>query len=234
MSSFHRMNNASIQLVLALTRRSFALCTIAMIATLLFSLGGCASRDPGVEVDVRPEFLLHDRVALWPVPMPRPTEDFFIPLYMAAFPNQVVVERRDVAAVIGEQDVLPERLNETTRAKLRKILGVKAILYSSITDDGFAIKVIDTDTGAITASVFVYADDPKGSPIPMQDLVRHAIGAMQTSAGHLKPPAEATAQNIEPATGGGGASTAPAAVDPAASAAPEAAPAIPVSPPPHD
>ena len=85
-----------------------------------------------------------------------------------------------MAAVIGEQDVLPDRLDETTRAKLRKILGVKAILYSSITEDGFAIKVIDTDTGAITASVFVYANDKKGTPIAMQDLVRHAIAAMET------------------------------------------------------
>jgi len=231
------MKQASNQLVSALTCRSFALCAIAVIGTLFLSLAGCASHDPGVEVDVRPQFLLHDRVALWPTPMPRAIEDFFIPLYMRAFPRQILVERRDVAAVIGEQDVLPERLDESTRAKLRKILGVKAILYSSITEDGFAIKVIDTDTGAITASVFVYANDKKGTPIAMQDLVRHAIVAMETCADRQKSPIDTAIQSIPAVDPNGNVTPAPVASEPAAvtgDPGPDATAAVPISPPPHD
>ena len=160
----------------ALTRRSFSAAAIASLAAILLASTGCYSHQPGIEVDVRPEFLLHDRVAICSL-LPRETEDFFIPLYMQAFPSQTLVERRDVNAVIGEQDILPERLDEATRAKLRRILGVKAILYPSNTKDGFAIKVIQTETGAITASVFVAATDKATGPIPMQDLVRKAIGA---------------------------------------------------------
>src|SRR2546421_711741 len=85
-------------------------------------LVGCRSSTRGIEVDVRDDFLTYDRIALCST-LNRETEDFFIPLYMQAFPTQTLVERRDVSTVTGEQDLLPERLDEATRAKLRKILG---------------------------------------------------------------------------------------------------------------
>src|SRR4051812_2084487 len=102
----------------ALLRR-FCIASLALV----IALAGCRSSSRGIEVDVRDEFLTYDRVALWSS-LNRETEDYFIPLYMQAFPTQTLVERRDVSAIIGEQDILPERLDEATRAKLRKILGV--------------------------------------------------------------------------------------------------------------
>ena len=131
---------------------------------------------------MRPQFLAYDRVALWSS-LSRETEDLFIPLYMDAFPGQTLVERRDVSAIIGEQDILPERLDEETRAKLRKILGVKAIVYPSATGEAFAVKVIETDTGAITASVYVESGGTPGAGAkPVRQLVRQAIGALHTEA----------------------------------------------------
>lgn len=149
-----------------------------------------------MEVVARPEFSAHDRVAINYLSMSRDIEDLFIPLYMGAFPNQTLVERRDVKAVMTEQDLLPERLNEETRAKLRKILGVKAIVYPSFTSESFGMKVIDTNTGAITASVFVDSRNKWSEQIPAKDLVRIAITALKEEA--LKnpaPPPTATAEN---------------------------------------
>jgi hypothetical protein len=147
---------------------------------LVALMAGCHSYGHGLAV-VRPEFLTYDRVALWSS-LSRETEDFFIPTYMQSFPNQLMVERRDVSAIIGEQDMLPERLNEETRAKLRRILGVKAILFPSVTKDGFAMKAIETETGAITASVFVDANDKVIGAVPMQELVRRAVSSLRSRA----------------------------------------------------
>jgi hypothetical protein len=162
---------------------------------------GCSHQTGAIAV-VRPEFNTYDRVALWQS-LPRTTEDYFIPHYMQAFPNQLLVERRDVAAIVGEQDILPDRLDEQTRAKLRKILGVKAIIYPSITKEGFAIKVIETDTGAITASVFVDTEDKVLGELTLQDLVTRAINALKAKAGsarsHAIPPPPADAAGSAPA-----------------------------------
>jgi len=155
------------------------------VAILLFVIAtvaaGCQTSTPGVEVNVRDDFLTYDRIALVST-LNRETEDFFIPLYMNAFPSQTLVERRDVNAIIGEQDLLPERLNEETRAKLRRILGVKAIVYPRSFKEGFAIKVIQTETGAIAASAYVDATNPIFGGASVNTLVRKAIDAMHLRA----------------------------------------------------
>jgi hypothetical protein len=160
----------------ALLRR-FCIASLALV----IALAGCRSSSRGIEVDVRDEFLTYDRVALWSS-LNRETEDYFIPLYMQAFPTQTLVERRDVSAIIGEQDILPERLDEATRAKLRKILGVKAIVYPRAFKEGFAIKVIQTETGAISASVYADATDPVIATLSTNVLVRKSIDALRAKA----------------------------------------------------
>ena len=161
------------------------LASIAVLALAGVAMPAGCSYSRGVDVVVRPQFLSYDRVALWSS-LSRETEDLFIPLYMDAFPGQSLVERRDVSAIIGEQDILPERLDEETRAKLRKILGVKAIVYPSATNEAFAVKVIETDTGAITASVYVESGGAKTDAKPLKQLVREAIAALRTEAGHVE------------------------------------------------
>jgi len=186
--------------------------TVAILMLMIAMVAGCQTSTPGIEVNVRDDFLTYDRIALVST-LNRETEDFFIPLYMNAFPSQTLVERRDVNAVIGEQDLLPERLNEETRAKLRRILGVKAIVYPRSFKEGFAIKVIQTETGAIAASAYVDATNPIFGGASVNTLVRKAIDAM-----HLK------------AYQHGG----PSAADETPTTTIAPAPMQPVRPPPHD
>lgn len=146
--------------------------TVAFIVCLLQV--GCAT----VDVASTSQFKSYDRVAIW-TNLDRTDEELFVPLYMNAFPSQTLVERRDVQAVIGEQGILPDRLDEATRARIRKILGVKAIVYPTATATQFAVKVIDTETGAIAASALVEGGTSwYGSTYTTRDRIREAIASL--------------------------------------------------------
>ena len=126
---------------------------VAVFSAACFSLGGCVIPIAHNEAVLRPVFDTYDKVAIWGS-ISRSDEEVFIPLWMSRFPKQSLVERRDLQSIIGEQDIMPDRLDNETRAAIRKILGVKAIIYPSFSsDDQFSIKVIDTETGEIVASV---------------------------------------------------------------------------------
>lgn len=116
-------------------------------------MGGCGPIKS--DVGMRLVFDTYDKVAIWGSLL-RSDEEFFIPLWMISFPKQTLVERRDLESIMGEQDILPDRLDNATRAEIRRILGVKALIYPSFsTSAQFSIKVIDTETGEIVASVLV-------------------------------------------------------------------------------
>jgi hypothetical protein len=136
-------------------------CVSLLVVAGLSVLAGCA---PNLsDVAVRPEFKTIDKVAIWPTQKPdaegglvRLYEELFIPRWMAAFPKQEVFERRDTRVPIGEQDILPSRLDDETRAEIRRLHGVKGIIFPnySVTDwCQVHIKVIDTATGEIVASI---------------------------------------------------------------------------------
>jgi hypothetical protein len=89
---------------------------------------------------------------------------------MSAFPKQTLVERKEITQVIREQDLLPGRLDSRTRARLREVLGVDAIIL--VTFHGvdrvhifprrvvnLSIKVVDTETGEITVSAVSQGED---------------------------------------------------------------------------
>jgi len=141
-----------------------------------FVLAPFACSSGSREVAVRKDFWLYDRVAIWSN-LAREEEELFIPLYMKAFPHQTLVERRDINAVLGEQDILPDRLNESTRARLREVLGVKAIVYPTRGAGQMAIKVIDTETGAISASAIVRAGGADGGSA--EKMMRQLIDGIQ-------------------------------------------------------
>ena len=113
---------------------------------------------------VRVDFHEYDRVGIWST-LSRRDEGVLLVEYMLAFPGHTIIERRDLAVIMGEQDLLPERLDQETRARLREILGVQAVLYPSRsqhrdefwlgqkTHVTYALRVIDTETGDIVASV---------------------------------------------------------------------------------
>ncbi|MEP0845899.1 MAG: hypothetical protein HRF50_03650 [Phycisphaerae bacterium] len=137
--------------------RGLGLAGLALILTA--GPAGCAHR---ADVAVRPEFIGYDKVAIWPRyeaaasdgGLQRVHEELFLPLYMQAFPQHRIVERRDLQVVLGEQDFLPERLDPKLRAEVRRVYGVKAFVFPNYTPElaQLAIKVIDTETGEIVAS----------------------------------------------------------------------------------
>jgi hypothetical protein len=96
---------------------------------------------------------------------------------MSAFPEQALVDRRDLEEIIGEQDLLKGRLDDGTRAKIRKILGVKAIIYPNYESGQFSIKIVDTETGEIVAATLVsgvISDSVKKST-----LIRQAVKELE-------------------------------------------------------
>jgi len=159
--------------------------TNVFMGLMLVALTGCSlvgiTREDTV---VRPVFTTYDRVAIWSR-LPRAMEELFIPLYMEAFPEQDVVERRDLEALIEEQNLLPDRLDEKSRAKIRKLLGVKAIVFPHHSFNQVSVKVIDTETGEIVASALsshTYFSRDRSNHL----LIRRAIDSMKEKAGPIR------------------------------------------------
>ena len=82
--------------------------------------------------------------------------------YIKTFIAQPItfIERSELAKIIGEQDLLAGRLNEKTRARIKEILGVEALILCQYYEDearaGDAMKlrvrVVNSETGAIVGS----------------------------------------------------------------------------------
>jgi len=159
---------------------------------LLFFGSGCSTTSEAV---VRPQFATYDRVAILPH-LTRAQEEYFLPLYLAAFPEHAVVERRDLEEALNEQELQPERLSEASRAKMKELFGVQAVVYPNYTSDEagtrLALKVIDSETGEITAAILVrkrsgaLATDTTDFAIIRKaiDLLRSELGDRST---YLKP-----------------------------------------------
>ncbi len=156
--------------MLVSAHRRGGLAGVWLIA-ISFALFGCSTTQ--TEVSARSRFAEYERVAILSH-LSRVDEGYFLPKYMQAFPNQTVVERRDLIEVFREQDLEPDRLDPETRANLLQIFGVEGILYPSFggdaknssnaeegteaksgNDSQFSIKIIDTSTGEISAAVLI-------------------------------------------------------------------------------
>jgi len=164
-----------------------ALFTVAVFTLLLGSLllvpsllGGCAMQ---VEKVARPSYKTYGRVAVLGE-LSRQQEELFVPVYMKAFPYQAVVERRDLEAIVGEQDLRPERLNEQTRARVRRILGVTALLYVNYTEGKtgqLSVKAVDTETGEIVANVLVTRLEPFiGDEVTDRRMIYRAVDELKS------------------------------------------------------
>lgn len=156
---------------------------IEAIAALLFiSVSGCHPYIRTIAA-VTPEFSAYEKVAiLWQSNRENIYEDFFLSYWMDAFPEQMIVERKELVKIIHEQDLLPGRLNEETRARIRRTLGVSAlilvnlsvqkkdrrIISSEVKD--LTIKIIDTETGLISVSAV-----SQGQDRPVDSIIVEAI-----------------------------------------------------------
>lgn len=153
-----------------------------VVMMLAAGLAGCSGMK--VEAVARPQFSEYHRVAVWGQ-LDRVQDELFIPLYMKAFKHQQIVERRDLLAIIGEQDLMPDRLDHKTRAKIREIFGVEAIVFPNYTDKPLrqlSVKVIDTANGEIVAAVVVIPKAEKTKSVSDRDMIRKAIDALKDQA----------------------------------------------------
>ena len=141
-------------------------------------LAGCV-RKPSVQaLFTRPELLSRGRLAV--LGLTPEQEQIFMASYVRAFPGQIItfVERARLKDIISEQDLLKGRLDDNTRAKIKRILGVEALIMCTYYDDEGAaggskklrVRVVDSETGAILGSVITLTGD---------DFVSHCEMAVQ-------------------------------------------------------
>jgi hypothetical protein len=149
-------------------RHGFFLLTTAVICCSFIL--SCAHYI-NTSVTVTPGFSRYRKVALlWQNGKSNIHENLFLTNWMNSFPNQTVIERKEISKIIREQDLLPGRLNDRTRARMREILGVDALILVIFYSEyrGFlaprrivdlSIKVVDAETGVITVSAVSQGKD---------------------------------------------------------------------------
>jgi hypothetical protein len=133
-------------------------------------LQGCGSgRSSTQALFTRPELLSRGRLAV--LGLDPEQEQILMAYYTKTFSVQRItfVERKRLEDIIGEQDLRKGRLNVDTRAKIKRILGVEALMmctyYDSTTGDSgkkLRIRIVDSETGAIFGSVMTLASDNFG------------------------------------------------------------------------
>jgi hypothetical protein len=139
--------------------RAVAVVPTAMVLLALILLTGCKSRTRALFT--KPELFTYERLAV--LGLNPEQEQLFMAAYFKTFISQPItfVERGELAKIIGEQDLLKGRLNDRTRARIKEIFGVEALILCEYYQDearaGNAMKlrvrVVDSETGAIVGSV---------------------------------------------------------------------------------
>jgi len=148
------------------------LCSISLfLLTGLAILQGCGPRRSSTQaLFTRPELLSCGRLAV--LGLTPEQEQLLMASYTKTFSVQMItfVERNRLKDLIGEQDLLEGRLDVGTRAKIKRILGVEALVmcsyYDSTAGDGgkkLRIRIVESETGAIIGSVMTEAPDNFGN-----------------------------------------------------------------------
>ncbi len=145
----------------------YSISAFLVVAGLVIS-AGCA-RQKTKALFTRPELINHGRLAI--IGLTPEQEQIFMAYYTKAFPGQVItfVERNRLHEIVSEQDLLKGRLNEKTRARIKELFGVEALIMCTYYNgsDGIGIKklrirIVDSATGAIVGSVITEASDNFG------------------------------------------------------------------------
>jgi len=147
--------------------RAFRCVSICVVLMSVILTPGCAPQ-PGVQgLFTRHELLSRGRLAV--LGLTEEQEQLLMASYIRAFPLRIItfVERYRLKDILGEQDLLKGRLDEKTRAKIKRILGVEALFLCTYYDDEtvgaggkkLRIRIVDSETGAILGSVITIAGD---------------------------------------------------------------------------
>jgi hypothetical protein len=140
------------------TRVICGILAVFPVAHLIF-VAACARRETQA-LFTKPELITHGRLAVLGL-TPEP-EQIFMAAYTKAFPGQAItfVERQRLQDIIGEQDLLQGRLNEATRARIKELFGVEALIMCTYSEgDGakkLRVRIVNSATGAIAGSVISY------------------------------------------------------------------------------
>jgi hypothetical protein len=147
----------------------FCIISAFLISAGLAVLAGCARNPKTQALFTRPELITYSRLAV--IGLTPEQEQIFMACYTKAFPGQVItfVERNRLKEIITEQDLLKGRLNENTRARIKQLFGVEALIMCTYYEgpDGtgekkLRVRVVDTATGVITGSVITEGPDDFG------------------------------------------------------------------------
>ena len=143
-----------------------SLCSISafFVVVGLAILTGCAQNTQALFT--KPELITCGRLAVFGLTPEQ--EQIFMASYIKAFPGQVItfVERNRLREILSEQDLLQGRLDERTRAKIKQIFGVEALIMCDYYDGTIGasrkklrVRIVDSATGAILGSVITQARD---------------------------------------------------------------------------
>jgi hypothetical protein len=125
---------------------------------------GCARKTQALFT--RPELITFGRLAV--LGLTPEQEQIFMASYTKAFPGQIItfVERNRLQEILSGQDLLQGRLDDRTRAKVKQILGIEALIMCTYYDETFGagrkklrVRIVDSETGAIVGSVITQARD---------------------------------------------------------------------------
>lgn len=147
--------------------RVFRCVSIVFVFMSVVLTPGCAPQPSVQGLFTRHELLSRGRLAV--LGLTEEQEQLLMASYVRAFPLRIItfVERYRLKDVLGEQDLLKGRLDEKTRAKIKRIFGVEALFMCTYYDGDtegvggkkLRIRIVDSETGAILGSVITIAGD---------------------------------------------------------------------------
>ncbi len=156
--------------------------------TVLILLAGCSQNTSALFT--KPELLTYERLAVLGLNLEQ--EQIFMAAYVKTFVSRPVtfVERSQLNNILGEQDLLKdrpqERLDDKTRAKIRKIWGVEALIMCEYYKDEklpgspqkLRVRIVDSETGAIIGSVVTegYSRFEDHARIAVESLRKDVLG----------------------------------------------------------
>jgi hypothetical protein len=147
----------------------FCIISIFLLSAVLAVSAGCARNPRTQALFTKPELITYSRLAI--VGLTPEQEQIFMACYTKTFHGQVInfVERNRLQEVLSEQDLLKGRLNEKTRARIKELFGVEALIMCTYYDESdstggkkLRVRVVDTATGVITGSVITGGPDNFG------------------------------------------------------------------------
>jgi hypothetical protein len=145
---------------MALRTVTIAASVVAAAAGVLL-VSGCESNTRALFT--KPELFGYERYAV--LGLDPEQEQIFMAAYTKTFSERIItfVERKRLNDILSEQDLLKGRLDERTRAKIKRIFGVEALIMCDYSTDErgrgrkFRVRIVDSETGTIAGSVLVEA-----------------------------------------------------------------------------